>query len=589
MSSKVERKLAAIMFTDIAGYTALSSTDENKALKLLDKQEEILTPIIEEFNGTLHNRIGDGLLFTFPTVTDAIKCGIKIQKETKEVEDLNLRIGIHEGEITLKNGDVLGDDVNVASRIDPFAAEGGIVISGKVQQNISSLPEFKTKFISEPLLKGVSQEVKVFCIISHGLPETNITKVTAKLEKDVKKLWHNQKFIICTIGLLVFTVLLFVGYENDFWQISPVIEKTFPDEIFFISNVRSNNEDLIILGDTLEVDGTTHLLSPISDEQIIMLNQEIISKTFPVLNNQFKYTTYSDIADQMAQEGRLPIEYDYRFQEKLKFSRSDADYHKSFIDSYVGSTNQFQIEADIHNAIYLNVYAIDPDVDGINKYVMLNSTYRIIGDIIGRDNEAVNYLDTIHTELYDIGILQLAGEPSTPIIISSLNDLPYQLSHSINSTIQDMINSHLIAGYEALQIRISAINNNRVVIEHNDKNNRLKINMHLSSYRLYHSDHNGEENFKTDLLNYQNAIKNNNSLMKNYIENENENGYTQTALDLILNNSHCISRPHCSFNYSLNTEIKIIEIFDNTAKGIIIKENNNPYIKIQVGDNLSFK
>ena len=113
--------------------------------------------------------------------------------------------------------------------------------------------------------------------------------------------------------------------------------------------------------------------------------------------------------------------------------------------------------------------------------------------------------------------------------------------------------------------------------------------MLLSSHRLYHSDHNGKENFKTDLLNYKKAIENKNSLMKNFIENENENGFTQTALDLILNNSHCISRPHCSFNFSLNTEIKIVEIFDNTAKGIIIKKNNNPYIKIQIGDNLSFK
>ena len=149
----------------------------------------------------MNNRIGDGLLFTFPTVTDAVKCGIKIQKETKEVEDLNLRIGIHEGEITLKNGDVLGDDVNVASRIDPYAAEGGIVISGKVQQNISSLPEFETKFISQPSLKGVKQDVKIFCIVSHGLPETDVTKVTAKLEKDVKKLGVNQKSIMATIGI----------------------------------------------------------------------------------------------------------------------------------------------------------------------------------------------------------------------------------------------------------------------------------------------------------------------------------------------------------------------------------------------------
>ena len=113
----IERKLAAIMFTDIAGYTALSAKDETKALELLDTQKQILTPIIEEFNGTLHKEMGDGLLFTFPTVTEAVKCGIKIQEDTKANADLNLRIGIHEGEITLKDGDALGDDVNVASRI----------------------------------------------------------------------------------------------------------------------------------------------------------------------------------------------------------------------------------------------------------------------------------------------------------------------------------------------------------------------------------------------------------------------------------------------------------------------------------------
>ncbi len=202
MSSTTERKLAAIMFTDIAGYTALSSTDENKALKLLDQQEQILTPIIKEFNGILHKQVGDGLLFTFQTVTNAVRCGIKIQEETKAIEDLNLRIGIHQGEITLKDGDALGDDVNVASRIESYAAVGGIAISGKVQQDISSLPEFETKFISQPALKGVKQDVKIYCITSHDLPETDITKVTAKLEKDVKKLGVNQKSIMTTVGVL---------------------------------------------------------------------------------------------------------------------------------------------------------------------------------------------------------------------------------------------------------------------------------------------------------------------------------------------------------------------------------------------------
>ena len=185
-SPQIERKLAAIMFTDIAGYTALSAKDENKALELLDKQKQILTPIIEEFNGTLHNKGGDSLLFTFTTVTDAVKCGIRIQEKIKAVEDLNLRIGIHEGEITLKDGDVLGDDVNIASRIEPFSAVGGISISGKIQQNISSLPEFETTYVGTPKLKGVSQEVKVYCITSHGLPETDVSKVSAKLEEKSK-------------------------------------------------------------------------------------------------------------------------------------------------------------------------------------------------------------------------------------------------------------------------------------------------------------------------------------------------------------------------------------------------------------------
>ena len=210
-SPRIERKLAAIMFTDIAGYTALSAKDENKALELLDTQKQILTPIIEEFNGTLHKEMGDGLLFTFPTVTEAVKCGIKIQEDTKANADLNLRIGIHEGEITLKDGDVLGDDVNVSSRIEPFSAIGGIAISGKVQQNISSLTEFETKYIGKPKLKGVAQKVEVYCITSHKLPHTDLSKVSAKLEKESNL---TKYALIGGVAILV-AVLFFVFQEEE--------------------------------------------------------------------------------------------------------------------------------------------------------------------------------------------------------------------------------------------------------------------------------------------------------------------------------------------------------------------------------------
>ena len=124
--SKATRKLAAIVFTDIVGFTKLSSQDENKAFSLLDTQRNTLKPIVNEFGGEWLKEMGDGLLMTFPIVSAAVECAISIQKAVKKIEDLNLRIGIHEGEITEKDGDVFGDDVNIASRIEPFSAPGAV-------------------------------------------------------------------------------------------------------------------------------------------------------------------------------------------------------------------------------------------------------------------------------------------------------------------------------------------------------------------------------------------------------------------------------------------------------------------------------
>ena len=165
-SPQIERKLAAIMFTDIAGYTALSAKDSTKASKLLTTQRDTLKPIVEKHGGSWMKEMGDGLLLTFDSATSAVECSIAIQEATKDIEDLNLRIGIHEGEVIKQDGDVIGDDVNVASRIEPFSAVGGVAISHKIEQAISSNQEFETKYVGKPKLKGVAQEVKVYCITS---------------------------------------------------------------------------------------------------------------------------------------------------------------------------------------------------------------------------------------------------------------------------------------------------------------------------------------------------------------------------------------------------------------------------------------
>ena len=106
------RQLAAIMFTDIVGYTALMGNDEDKALELLRKNRMVQRPLIEKYRGRWLKEIGDGVLASFNTVSDAVNCAIDIQKACKSDADFNLRIGIHQGEVVFE-----GEDLIIAKEI----------------------------------------------------------------------------------------------------------------------------------------------------------------------------------------------------------------------------------------------------------------------------------------------------------------------------------------------------------------------------------------------------------------------------------------------------------------------------------------
>src|SRR5664279_3308128 len=129
------RRLAAIMFTDIVGYTALMGNDEQKAFELLKKNRELQKPVIEQFNGRWIKELGDGVMASFNTVSDAVHAAIKIQEGCNAAKDFQLRIGIHQGEVVFENEDVFGDGVNIASRIQSTAKPGCIYVSEPVHQN----------------------------------------------------------------------------------------------------------------------------------------------------------------------------------------------------------------------------------------------------------------------------------------------------------------------------------------------------------------------------------------------------------------------------------------------------------------------
>ncbi len=194
------RKLAAIVFTDIVGFTKLTASDQKTASELLDLQREHFKPLVESYHGKWVKEVGDGLILTFDTINKAVHCCVKIQEIAKNIEFLSLRIGIHLGEILEKDNDIIGDDVNITARIEPFSAPGGIAISNKVNDAIVREPDFKTKYIGKPKLKGVGQIVEVYCIISHNLPETKLSQVSAKLEKSIS-IWQ-----ISLAALLVLSI-----------------------------------------------------------------------------------------------------------------------------------------------------------------------------------------------------------------------------------------------------------------------------------------------------------------------------------------------------------------------------------------------
>ncbi|MEE9464671.1 MAG: adenylate/guanylate cyclase domain-containing protein [Candidatus Neomarinimicrobiota bacterium] len=177
------RKLAAIMFTDIVGFTALMGEDEPKALQLLQHNRELLKPIIRQFHGEWLKEMGDGTLSCFASAVDAVNCALAIQHVLTDDPDLKLRIGIHIGDVVFEKGDVFGDGVNVASRIEPLAEPGGICISGRVYDDIQNKPDIETIFLGEKELKHVKRPIKVYALTGEGLPAPTAGPVTVELDQ----------------------------------------------------------------------------------------------------------------------------------------------------------------------------------------------------------------------------------------------------------------------------------------------------------------------------------------------------------------------------------------------------------------------
>ena len=195
---------AAIMFTDIVGYTALMGSDEDKAFEVLKQNQDIHKKLILQFNGTLIKEMGDGMLISFDLASEAVRCAIEIQKASKE-QDIPLKIGIHEGEMVFADADVLGDAVNIASRLQDNADQGSIYISSSVHKNVKNKAGINTSFVEERTFKNVDEPVKVYKVLNEG-------EKAHTIPNRQKKASNKYIYYLFGVVIIVLAILLIRNY-----------------------------------------------------------------------------------------------------------------------------------------------------------------------------------------------------------------------------------------------------------------------------------------------------------------------------------------------------------------------------------------
>jgi len=206
-----KHKLAAIMFTDMVGYTALMQDDEPKARELIEYQREILNRLVNKHDGEVLQFVGDGTFCKFGSAIEAVSAAIDIQHVFEVEDEVSLRIGIHIGDVVSKGEEVYGDGVNVASRLEPLAEPGGICVSGEVFNHIKNQPDIRTTPGGSKELKNVKDPLDIYFVsesTGENIPvKTKIPKPSPVSSK------INMKWIGVAV---VVTLLVIIGIKFDF-------------------------------------------------------------------------------------------------------------------------------------------------------------------------------------------------------------------------------------------------------------------------------------------------------------------------------------------------------------------------------------
>ena len=213
------RHLAAILFTDIVGYTATMQKDEQTAVTLIKRHKAVVEKSVSDHKGNVIEYFGDGSLCIFSSITEALRCAIHIQQQLQDEPKVPLRIGLHIGEILFEDGKVMGDGVNLASRIQSLGRAGTVLFSKEIFDKIKNHPEFKTIPLGYFKFKNVDDPMEVFALTNEGLTVPKKEELTGRLNyvEARRSFSPRTKWIIFSVAvlLLITSVLLIYSLFNS--------------------------------------------------------------------------------------------------------------------------------------------------------------------------------------------------------------------------------------------------------------------------------------------------------------------------------------------------------------------------------------
>ena len=208
------RQLAAILFADIAGYTALMQQDEQKALELINRFKEVLEKITPEHKGKIVQYFGDGCLLAFDSSANSVECAMALQKAFRDSPQIPVRMGLHLGDVVFRNKNVFGDGVNIASRIESLSVPGAVLMSKSIRDQVKNKADFQLISLGLFDFKNVEERIEVFALTNDGL----IVPQRKNMEGKLKKKNFRNRNIVVALTLIVLAAAAFFIYKSFFYH-----------------------------------------------------------------------------------------------------------------------------------------------------------------------------------------------------------------------------------------------------------------------------------------------------------------------------------------------------------------------------------